>query len=137
MQIPLLPRWTRWALVAVVSTVIVYFSVIEVPSTPSSAGPFLDKQMHFAAYGGLTLVYAYATAQYRSRPVTRATGVIIAVLLFGVFVELLQGVVPVRDFSRLDILANAVGAVVASIWFFIESRFSYRKIQAQTILQPD
>lgn len=137
MQIPLLPRWTRWALVVVVSSIIVYFSVIEVPSTPSRAGPFLDKQMHFAAYGGLTLVYAYATAHYRFRPVTRAIGVIVAVLLFGVFVELLQGVVPVRQFSRLDILANAVGAVVASVWFVIESRLSYREIDGETSALPN
>lgn len=130
MKVPLLPRWMRWALVAVVSGVILYFSVIQSPGTPSGAGPFWDKKLHFAAYGGLTVVYAYATARYRRRPIYRAVGVILAVVLFGVLVEMLQGIVPVRQFSILDLLANAVGALLASVWFLLESHLDYRAITA-------
>lgn len=134
MQIPLLPRWMRWLFVVGVSGVIIFFSVIKVPSSPSGAGPFWDKQLHFVAYGGLTLVYAYATAHYRHRPLLRAIGVLTAVILFGFLVEFLQGVVPVREFSLLDQLANTVGALLASIWFFIESRLSYRKVDPETLV---
>lgn len=133
MYIPLVPRWSRWLLVGIATAGILYFSVITTPSAPSGAGPFWDKKLHFLAYGGLTLAYAYATAQYRHRPVRRAVGVLGIVILFGVFVEVLQGIVPVRQFSIGDLLANSIGALLASVWFFIEARIPYRKVEPSVL----
>ena len=136
MKIPLLPSWVRWTGVGVVGAVIIYFSLITTPSTVGveSTGPLWDKKLHFAAYGGLALAFAYATANYRQYPLRRSVGVILLVVIFGAIIEVLQGMVPVRQFSLLDLAANVFGAVLASLWFVIESRLSYWEVKPEDTL---
>lgn len=126
--VPLVPRRVRWAAVGVIALAIVYFSLITVPAKPPGAGPLWDKQMHFAAYGGLALVMAYATVRFRSRPYLRGMLVIGVVALFGGLIEVLQGMVPYRYFSVWDGVANFLGAFIAVAWFIIEPYVRYRPV---------
>ena len=128
LAVPLLPRRLRWIGVGVVAFAIVYFSVITVPETPAEAGPLWDKQLHFAAYGVLSLALAYATTEYRRRVWVRAGVVIVAVVVFGGLVELLQGFVPHRYPSALDFLSNVLGVILASAWFLIERHLEYSRV---------
>ena len=73
--------------------------------------PHLDKLLHFLAY---TVLGALA---YRAAPGTGTRRLLIAVTvgwLFGVSDELHQAVVPGRDASALDWIADALGAVMGS-----------------------
>ena len=128
MRLPLAPTAIRWGLSGLVVGVILYFSLLTTPAAPEQAGPFWDKKLHFLAYGTLTLTFAYATVPLRSRPVLRLSGVIVGAVAVGVGVEVLQGFVPMRQMSGLDAVANAVGILLASLWFAVERHFEYQTI---------
>lgn len=122
---PLLPRWLRYASVVAVAGVLLYFSVLTTPPvSPPEPDPLWDKKLHFAGYGALTLALAYATV--RVRPRRRRVALVVGLAVaYGLLIELLQLPQPTRYTSAADALANAVGAVLASAWFFVESRLRY------------
>lgn len=127
-RIPLFPDVVRWLGVAAVAAVIVYFSLLgKPPAAPPEPGlgSFWDKKLHFAAYAAFGLALAYATAASRRPVVRRAAIVLVAAILFGVGIEILQGTLPERYFSYGDMLANAFGAVLAAGWFLVESQIDY------------
>ncbi|QLG28654.1 VanZ family protein [Halorarum halophilum] len=124
-RFPLLPRSLRWLGVLGVAGVICYFSLVTVPPEPPSPTPFWDKRLHFAAYAGFALVLAYATANLREHPSRRVALVIGGALAFGAGIELLQGATPHRYFGWGDLLANALGAALGSLWFPVERRIRY------------
>lgn len=127
-RFPLLPDPVRWLGVATVAAVLVYFSLLAAPPQQPpdpGLGDFWDKKLHFAGYLGLGLALAYATADGRDTPRRRTTLVLGVAVLFGVGIELLQGPLPDRYFSYADMLANALGAILATGWFVVESRLSY------------
>lgn len=64
-----------------------------------------DKVLHFIAYFGLA---GLATLAFETRKITKWA--VLALVLFGGVMELIQGVVG-RDMSALDELANALGAL--------------------------
>lgn len=128
-SLPLLPRWLRIVGVIGIAGVIFYFSVIRVPPTVGDPGPFWDKKLHFVAYGVLALGLAYATARYRDRPYFRGLIVIGLAVIYGIFIELVQGLIPYRAFGTGDMLANVLGALLVSFWFVIERWVRYRRLQ--------
>jgi len=76
-----------------------------------------DKFWHALAY--LTLYLSCRIAYPRSRPTTR-----FALLLgFSLLIEVLQHFVPNREFSLLDVVANAAGLLLG----MLVSRLSARK----------
>lgn len=81
--------------------------------------------MHVAAYAGLALVSAYATANRRDRPYRRIAVVVGIAVGYGALVELLQAPLARRHYSHADLLANAVGASLVSLWFVAERRVQY------------
>lgn len=124
-RFPLLPRPLRWFGVVVVAIVLVYFSLLTTTPTPPGPGPFWDKKLHFAGYAALGLSLLYATAASQRSPTRRAALAIGAAVAYGVLIELLQGPLPERYFSYADMLANALGALLATAWFLVESRLEY------------
>lgn len=68
---PLLPAWVRWVGVLVVAGAIFYYSVVTITPAPPEPGPLWDKKLQFAAYGGLALTLAYATASSHASAFTR------------------------------------------------------------------
>jgi len=128
LRFPLFPAPLRWVGVAAVAAVIVYFSLFATPPAAPpqpGIGSIWDKKLHFAAYLGLGLALAYATATSRDEPARRALLVFVGAVAFGVLVEVLQGPLPNRYFSYGDMLADAVGALLATGWFLVESRLDY------------
>jgi hypothetical protein len=77
----------------------------------------VDKLLHVAGYAVLAATTLWAV---RIRTAQAFLAVVAAVTLFGGVVELLQGPIPGRHVSVLDLVADAVGAVVgaAGWWLF-------------------
>ena len=95
---------------------------------PGGFGEFWDKYLHFAAYAGLALALAYATAHWRDQPYRRAAIVFGVAVCYGLLMEFVQGPLPNRYFSLADALANALGASLVVVWFLVERRIRYRRI---------
>lgn len=127
--IPLLPRAIRVLALGTVLAVICYFSLLTAPPGPPTEQPFWDKQLHFVAYGGLTLAFAYATVHDRDRPLVRGALVLGGTLGVGIVIELTQGLTPGRYFGWGDLLANSVGALLASVWFLLERRVRFVSVR--------
>ena len=133
--LPLAPRWLRWVSVAGVASIIVYFSLVTtVPAPPGDSGlaQIWDKKLHFAAYAGFAFALAYATVEWQSRRLKRGSGVVGLVLVFGVVIELVQGQLPMRYYSHVDLLANAIGASLVVPWLVLERRVRYFHVGEQT-----
>jgi len=131
-RVPLLPRTVRAAGVLAPVAVIFYFSVLDTVAAPGGESPLWDKQLHFLAYAGLTVAAAYATATWRRTDRRRVIVVLLAVLGYGLAIELVQATLPVRQFSPLDLLANAIGVAIGSVWFAAERYVQYRRIPKPT-----
>jgi len=71
----------------------------------------VDLWLHAVGYAVLAVLVAIAV-EARNRDALSA--VVVAVVLYGLLVEGLQGLAPTRAPSLLDALANAVGAVVGA-----------------------
>lgn len=105
----------RSRLPAIACTIaIVVLSLWPKPPQPSEVFRFLhaDKVAHVLMYG----VYVVLLARtYRPGRMTWrfGAGLVIYACVFGVLMEILQGVIPalVRGFSFLDMLANGIGSV--------------------------
>ena len=131
LRFPLLPRRLRWFGVLLVAIVLVYFSLLVTPpSAPpdQTLGSFWDKKLHFLGYAVFGLSLTYATAMNRASRSRRVVLSIGVAVLFGVLIELLQGPIPNRYFSYADMLANALGAFLATGWFLVESRLEYVRV---------
>ena len=128
LRFPLLPNSLRWFGPVAVAAVLVYFSLLTAPPPEPPdpmLGSFWDKKLHFAGYAAFGLSLIYATAASRMHPTRRAALSIGVAVLFGVLIEVLQGPLPARYFSYADMLANALGALLAGGWFLLEPRLEY------------
>lgn len=76
----------------------------------------VDKLLHVAGYAVLAATALWAG---RIRTARASLGVIVAVTAFGGVVELLQGPVPGRHVSVLDLVADAVGAVAGAAGWWL------------------
>lgn len=121
---PLAPASVRWLGVLAVAAVLFYFSIVQTVPQPPQPGvaAFWDKKLHFAGYAGLGLALAYATATRRGRRVALVLG---SAILYGVLIELAQAPLPNRYVSLMDVVANTVGALLATVWFLLEPRLEY------------
>jgi VanZ family protein len=128
LPVPLAPRWVRYAAVAAVAAVVFYFSVVTTGPKPPEPGPLWDKKTHFAGYATLALTLAYATVDAHERPTRRLLVVVGGAVAYGVLMEVFQAPLAGRYFSYLDMLANAVGALLVVAWFPLERRVRYRPV---------
>jgi len=92
-------------------------SLLPVPESageqlPTVLGVTLDKWVHGASYGLLTVLLAWAR---RSRDLAVVAALAALAIGYGAAIELLQGLVSTRGMSGTDLLANSVGAVVAAV----------------------
>lgn len=109
---------SRRLLAVAVAAVILAASLVPDGGGGSAVGPVgVDKLLHFGGYAVLTLV---ALAALRAQSARTVLAVVVLVTVFGGGVELLQGPVPGRSVSTLDLVADAVGAVVgAAAWWLV------------------
>lgn len=105
-------------IVALVYTLaLLALSLMKVGFLPKTDIPNADKLFHLCAYLGLTLIwhfYYFGIRKTRGRrPNLWICGLTI---IFGIFIEVLQGVTTnYRSLDGYDILANATGVVLAFI----------------------
>lgn len=117
------PKPLRYAGVAGCAVVILYGSVTPiddgVPRTVFGIGTTV--YLHLIAYGGFAGAIGYALLAADRQ--TLAVAVAIA-MLYGIFIEILQGFIPYRTMDTLDVLVNGVGALVgAALWRLVAPVF--------------
>ncbi|NLV09757.1 hypothetical protein GOC74_07415 [Halomicrobium mukohataei] len=139
-RLPLVSSRMRWLVVGCVAAVILFVSVLRPGSASRITGPLgvfgIDKYLHVLAYGGLATVLAYALAEREPRRV--AVAVFVLAVAFGFVVELVQLPLAYRQFSRLDVLANAVGAsVIAAGWGVVATRLRFEPVTDATEFPSD
>ncbi len=99
-----LRRPAPWrALLALMLAVVSWFAFA--PVHFNDAGLPLDKIRHLAAFGAL----AWVAGQAFGRAPAVAWRIALALLAYGVFIELVQGQIPGREASAWDVLADALG----------------------------
>lgn len=123
LPLPVLPRWLRWAAVALAAAAICYQSLLTAPpeTVPKPGFAPLDKWLHVVAYAGLGLTVAYALVDSRYGRAGRALRLVVAVGLYGALIEVLQAPLPERYFALDDLVANTIGSAVALAWYAVEA----------------
>lgn len=99
------------------AVVVVGASVINPPSgSLAPTGPLglvgVDKWIHGVTYATFVALLCYALWTATSRPLPVA---VVVAIVYGAGVEIVQSFVPLRAFSLLDVLANAIGAVLSGL----------------------
>jgi VanZ family protein len=92
------------------------FALSATPDLPSPPGGLNDKHAHALVFGGLTLFLYRAVARGRVEGLTVRNGLLAVALAtaYGVTDEVHQAFVPGRMASPGDVLADAVGALLAA-----------------------
>ncbi|QLD86884.1 VanZ family protein [Natronomonas halophila] len=114
--LPVAPRPLRYAGVLACAVVILYASVTAVddgvPTTLFGIGTTV--YLHVIAYAGFTGAIGYARLSADRRVLLLAAGLS---TLYGIGIELLQGTIPYRTMTLLDVGINAFGALLgATLW---------------------
>jgi VanZ family protein len=116
----------RIAVFAAVTAIVVTSSLVPVPTAPDQAPtgdtmpPGTDKLVHAVGYAAVAYTLGRALPQRRGgdravESLVAVIGVAAASTALGAGVEVAQGVVPGRDPSTLDSVANGVGAVAGAL----------------------
>lgn len=104
------PLW-RVALMISVLAVIYLATTSQAYPVPASAN---DKANHFIAFLELTLL------AFLAWPGARLLYIVPPVLLFGFLIELTQSFLPYREFSLMDVVADAAGVAAGIvIWHLL------------------
>ena len=87
------------------------------PNEETTFIPNLDKLIHAILFGSFVFLWCYYfTARNNSVSVGRYNMILGIACLYGVATELIQKyLIPMRDFSIFDIIADASGAVIGYI----------------------
>lgn len=94
-------------------------SLINVKSLPNIKIDNIDKIFHTAAHFGLVVVWYlqyFINSSAKRFRISALLLVCLCAVLFGIFIEVLQGAVTsYRSWSLMDLLANFTGAVIACL----------------------
>ena len=82
-----------------------------------------DKVGHFIGYGVLSL---NTFLVFEFKPLRKGIFLIIGLIGWGVLMEGLQGFVPGREVSGLDIVANSIGVAIGTALYFVRKRVQSR-----------
>lgn len=115
------PRWIRLLAVALVAITILYLSVTP-PGQQQAQSP--DKLQHLIGYSVLTLASVYAVFDLDIDPRITVGGTILATVLYGVAMEIIQSTLEYRAFETGDMYANASGALLVALLLMVYSRVS-------------
>ncbi len=99
--------------------------VLSLIPVPKGIDAISDKSMHFFFYL-LTSMIVYLSISNKSF-VRSLSITVISVLFYGIFLEVLQSLVPYRTFSIDDIIANTLGIVTYTacyvVYYIIRKRY--------------
>ena len=81
--------------------------------------PFVDKVLHFAAYGILGILFyrAYQTLRIKDNKRMLVLLSVVSATLYGVSDEIHQSFVPFRDAEIADIIADFIGSA-CGVWLY-------------------
>jgi len=97
----------------VYSFALFYGGVIEIGPLPNLPGLAIDKVGHALAFAGLAALVAFALAKLPLR--RRLMSAASASTAVGGLLELVQSALPYRSAEWLDLLADAIGAVLGAL----------------------
>ena len=122
-RLPLVPRWLRWAAVALVALTILAYSIVPPPGSGTfQTGPFglvgLSTWLHLLAYAGLAATLSYTRPDWQVLAI-----VFVAAASYGAGVELVQSTLSARTAAYDDVLVNALGAGVAVAGWRLVGRY--------------
>lgn len=129
LRLPLVPGSLRWAAVALVGLVILYYSVVPAPGSGTfRSGPFglvgFSTWLHLLAYAGLAATLAYALHD-SPRPDRQVLAIVFLVAVaYGAGVELLQSTLANRHGDYADVLVNSLGAGLAVVGWRALTRYA-------------
>jgi len=108
------------------TTLFVFYMAITSHDISFIDNPYEDKMKHFMAFFTLSLLLNRASSKFdaRLRNVT-------ALLLFGIFIEIVQSFLPYRDASVYDVIADLGG--ILSFQFALSS---FRYLRDRLAPQP-
>lgn len=89
--------------------------------------PFADKWVHFVLFGGQTLL---ALASLKTPDRKSILRVAVGCILFGVAIEVLQGITHPwlhRAFEVMDMIADAVGVLIGVLLFILAQKIFFKK----------
>lgn len=108
----------------------VFVFVVSVIKTPGGVDPFIgfDKVIHFFIYGimGLLLARVFlrrGSSSFRREQKKAFLAALVISFSFGLFIEVVQGFLPVREFSIFDALANGAGAGAGAFLYCLVQRY--------------
>jgi len=99
--------------------------------------PFVDKVLHFAAYGimGILFYRAYQTLPFRHRYQMLMLLSVVSASLYGISDEIHQHFVPYRDADILDVIADFLGAACGV--YLYQLWVTSRKDRKQRVLNSE
>ncbi|MBN2617681.1 MAG: VanZ family protein [Spirochaetales bacterium] len=103
--------------------VIFYFSVKKTSDSPSLF-PNIDKLQHFIAYFVLGFTISLSILNKHV-----LYWVLILSLIFGLSLEYIQGLLPYRDMSLADGIANTIGLISGTLFFNLFVKQIYKLLQ--------
>lgn len=92
-----------------------WLGLIPLKSLPGPDFEFADKLWHLVAFGGLTGLLARAFCYFGRAPLLAAREATAASVALGGMLEVLQSFTPYRSADVGDLLADALGAVLAYV----------------------
>lgn len=110
---------TRFTMAGGCAVAVALASLLRAPADPfAELGPlglfYVDKWVHVGSYALLAYLLAFAVLAER---LWVFVAVVVASVLFGAGVELVQSTIPYRTTELADVVANAAGAVLAvAVW---------------------
>lgn len=119
-----LTDWPGRAVPAVLYAAVVFAASVADPPSGGLplAGPFglvgVDKWIHVGTYAALAVLVAYALWTTTSR---RLIAAVVVASAYGLGIEVVQSVLPLRAFELLDVLANTLGALLAAVVLWVLS----------------
>ena len=114
---------TFWSILILIFCLI---NLSKISSTQNISFPHVDKVAHFIFYTAASFLWLWALINKKeNRQRYKILGIILALMLFGFVIEILQDVLPTkRAFEWWDVAANVTGVFAGTIVFLL---YQYRK----------
>lgn len=100
--------------------------------------PGVDKLLHAVFYAVLALLVLRGWQRDKMPPLGLHGFVLLLCMTFGAMIEVIQGVIPYRQFDPADIFANGVGALCGQVvWHLMMMAWGRRTRLYPGLLRPD
>jgi VanZ family protein len=114
-----LKRFALYWLPLILYCLLIYIQSAHPPPEQIPSAPFIDKMLHFAAYGimGILFYRAYQTLRIKNNIQLLMVLSAVSASLYGISDEIHQSFVPFRAAEIADIIADIIGAF-SGVWLY-------------------